>query len=192
MATPTPPTKYGTLQITSTPVLGPVYVDSHLWGKAPQTKQVAAGLHTISWGPYSIDYVRPADQTVEVKEGQTTSVTGIYPPTRRPTAPPMAPTGAPTIARPAATITVSVDRSSYSPGQVLKVSGTISPFTPGRDIAIIVNGPSGDMRAIDQITPNPDGTYSKNVMTFAPGNPSGTWNVKATYQAATATTKFSI
>jgi hypothetical protein len=29
------------------------------------------------------------------------------------------------------------------------------------------------------------------VMTFAPGNPSGIWNIKATYQAATAITKFS-
>jgi hypothetical protein len=185
MDMPTPaPTKYGTLQITSTPVLGTVYVDSHLWGIAPQTKQVVVGLHTILWGFYSTDYVKPADQTVEVKEGQTTSVTGTYAPNQRAPAPAMAPAGA-------ATITVSADRASYSPGQVLKVSGTVSPITPGQDVAIMVNGPSGDMRAIDQITPNPDGTYSKNVMTFALGNPLGTWNVKATYQAATAITKFS-
>ena len=173
-------TKYGTLQITSTPVSGTVYVDSHLWGKAPQTKQVVVGSHIILWGFFSTDYVKPTDQTVEVKEGQTTNVIGTYTPNLRTRAP----------AR-AAAITVSTDRTSYSPGQVLKVSGTVSPITSAQAVAIIVNGPSGDMRAIDQITPNADGTYSKDVMTFALGNPSGTWNIKTTYQAATAITTFS-
>ena len=88
------------------------------------------------------------------------------------------------------TVTVSTDRTSYSPGQLLKVSGTVSPVTAGQAVAIVVNGPSGDMRAIDQVTPNADGTYSKNVITFMQEDPSGTWTVKATYQAATATTTF--
>jgi hypothetical protein len=91
----------------------------------------------------------------------------------------------------AATVTVSTDKMSYSPGQVLKVSGTVSPVTAGKDVAIIVNGPTGEQRAVAQATPSADGTYSKDVMTFAAGNPSGTWTVKVTYQeAATALTTF--
>jgi hypothetical protein len=90
----------------------------------------------------------------------------------------------------AATVTVSVDKTSYSAGQVLKVSGTASPVTTGYDVAIIVGGPTGEQRAVDQVTPNPDGTYSKNVVTFAAGNPSGTWTVTATYQGASAVTTF--
>jgi len=89
-----------------------------------------------------------------------------------------------------ASVTVSTDRTSYSLGQSLTVSGKVSPVTAGLDVAIIVNGPSGDMRAIDQVTPNADGTYSKNVMTFMQEDPSGTWAVKATYQAATAVATF--
>jgi hypothetical protein len=90
----------------------------------------------------------------------------------------------------AASVTVSTDKMSYSPGQVLTVSGTVSPVTAGQDVAIIVSGPTGEMRAVDQVTPSADGTYSKDVMTFAPGNPSGTWTVKATYQAASSIATF--
>lgn len=90
----------------------------------------------------------------------------------------------------AAVITISTDRSSYLPGQTLTISGTVSPVTAGQDVAIIIYDPTGNLRAVDQVTPNPDGTYSKDVMTFAPGNPSGTWSAKVTYQAASATASF--
>jgi len=90
----------------------------------------------------------------------------------------------------AATVTVSVDKTSYSAGQILKVSGTVSPVTAGYDVAISVKGPTGEQRAVDQITPASDGTYSKNVLTFAAGNPSGTWTVTATYQGGSAVTTF--
>jgi len=90
----------------------------------------------------------------------------------------------------AATVTVSTDKTSYSPGQILKVSGTVSPVTAGFAIAVIVGGPTGQQIALDQITPNADGSYSDNVLTFAPGNPSGTWTVTANYQGGSAVTTF--
>jgi len=90
----------------------------------------------------------------------------------------------------AATVTVLVDKTSYSAGQVLKVSGTVSPVTTGFDVAIVVGGPTGEQRAVDQVTPGADGTYSKNVLTFAAGNPSGTWTVTVTYQGGSAVATF--
>jgi len=90
----------------------------------------------------------------------------------------------------AATATVTTDKTSYSPNNVLRVSGTVSPVTTGYDVAISVKGPTGEQRAVEQATPNADGTYSKDVMTFAPGNPSGTWTVTATYQGASAVATF--
>lgn len=90
----------------------------------------------------------------------------------------------------AQTVTVTVDRTSYSPGQVLKVSGTVSPVTAGRDVAIAVTGPTGEMKAVDQATPSAGGTYSKDVLTFKAGDPSGTWTVTATYQGASSAITF--
>lgn len=46
----------------------------------------------------------------------------------------------------AATITASTDKSSYYSGQVLTVSGTVSPVTSGQDVAITVSGPASELR----------------------------------------------
>jgi len=90
----------------------------------------------------------------------------------------------------AATVTVLVDKPAYLPGQTLTVSGTVSPVTSGQDVAIQVYSPTGELKAVDQATPGSDGTYSKQVMTFAATSPSGTWSVKATYQGASASAVF--
>ena len=90
----------------------------------------------------------------------------------------------------AATVTVLVDKTSYSAGQSLIVSGTVSPVTTGLDVAIMVKGPTGEQRAVDQVTPKADGTYSKNVLTFDAGNPSGTWTVTATYGGGSSVATF--
>jgi len=89
-----------------------------------------------------------------------------------------------------AAITVSTDKTSYAPGQTLTVSGTVSPVASGQDVAILVYGPTGELRAVAQATPSASGTYSKGVMTFAPDNPTGTWSVKATYQTGSSATSF--
>jgi hypothetical protein len=89
-----------------------------------------------------------------------------------------------------ASITVSTDKSSYVPNQTLTISGTVSPVVAGQDVAIIVYGPTGELKAVDQATPSASGTYSKVVMTFVSDSPSGTWSVKATYQASSSITTF--
>jgi hypothetical protein len=88
-------------------------------------------------------------------------------------------------------LTVTTDKSFYGPGNTLNVQGTVSEVTAGQAVAIIVYGPLGDREAIDQTTPEANGTYSKAVMAFAADAPAGVWNTTATYQGVTATTSFS-
>jgi hypothetical protein len=69
-----------TLSIDTKPVKGEVFVDGQSWGKAPQSRQVALGPHTVSYGDVS-NYVKPPDEAVTlVVKGQTLNVTGTYAP----------------------------------------------------------------------------------------------------------------
>jgi len=90
----------------------------------------------------------------------------------------------------AATITVATDKASYTPGATLGVSGKISPVDAGQEVAILVNGPTGDLKSVAQIKPSADGSYSQTVLTFAPTDATGTWTVKATYEGVSAQTSF--
>jgi hypothetical protein len=72
-----PPPQQGTLQITTTPVIGEVFFDSISQGLAPIIKDVDIGSYTISFGDVP-DYVTPSPQTVTVYESQTTFVEGVY------------------------------------------------------------------------------------------------------------------
>jgi len=87
---PPPPPEQGTLQITTTPVIGEVFIDGISEGPAPVTKDVDAGSYTISFGAVS-GYYTPTPQTVDVSENQTTSVEGVYEPIPPP--PPYIPWG---------------------------------------------------------------------------------------------------
>lgn len=73
-----PPTT-GTLSVDTTPVKGDILVDGASWGVAPQSKVIPVGSHTLSFGEVA-GYTRPADQTIQVTEGQTTEATGTYTP----------------------------------------------------------------------------------------------------------------
>jgi len=74
---PLPPPAQGTLQITTTPVTGEVFIDGISQGFAPISKDVDIGSYTISFGDVS-GYTTPVPQTVTVYESQTTFVEGIY------------------------------------------------------------------------------------------------------------------
>ncbi len=71
-----PPT-LATLTADTTPIKASVYVDGALWGTAPQTRSVAAGTYTISFGDL-LDYLTPPLQTVTLSAGETMTVTGFY------------------------------------------------------------------------------------------------------------------
>ena len=73
------PPAQGTLQITTTPVAGEIFIDGISEGPAPVTKEVDVGAYTISFGDVS-GYITPESQTVDVYENQITSVEGAYHP----------------------------------------------------------------------------------------------------------------
>jgi hypothetical protein len=67
----------GTLSVTTTPVSGGITVDGAFKANGSWSGSVAAGSHTISFGAVS-GYNTPANRTVTVNNGQTTTVTGTY------------------------------------------------------------------------------------------------------------------
>ena len=90
----------------------------------------------------------------------------------------------------ATSITVSTDKPSYFRDQTLIVSGTVSPLASGQDVAIVVNGPSSELKSVAQVTPSANGTYSTDLIVFRLGDPTGTWTVKASCQGVQALTTF--
>ncbi len=87
-------------------------------------------------------------------------------------------------------VTVTTDSPYYLPGNTLEVQGIVSPVTAGQDIAILLHEPSGDREAVDQVTPNADGTYSAIIFVFDADDHLGLWTVKVSYQGALATSSF--
>ncbi|MEM4312226.1 MAG: hypothetical protein QXX95_07550 [Nitrososphaerales archaeon] len=91
----------------------------------------------------------------------------------------------------AQTITVTTDKDFYAAGESLIVSGTVSPVVAGQQISIQVLDPANNVKAVDQITPSVDGSYSKSVYTFSTKDPTGDWKVSASYMGKSAEKSFS-
>ena len=86
-----------------------------------------------------------------------------------------------------ASVTVDAGQDTYSSGQQLDASGTVSPVTTGQAVTIQVTGPAGFPGAFAVSTPNSDGTWSASaITTFITSYPAGTYTVKATYSGVTA------
>ena len=68
---------HGTLNISTTPVNGGIYVDGAYKGIGSWTGSVELGSYTVSFGPVT-GYPTPDPQTVTVTAGQTVNVTGTY------------------------------------------------------------------------------------------------------------------
>ncbi|GBC74831.1 Bacillopeptidase F [archaeon HR06] len=91
----------------------------------------------------------------------------------------------------AQSVTVTTDKDFYSAGDSLIVSGTVSPVVAGQLVSIQVFDPNNNPKTVDQITPNPDGSYSKNILTFSDRDPVGDWRVVANYMGQSAQKTFS-
>lgn len=74
---PPPPVETGTLSIETIPFNGEVFVDGESWGQAPQSRDVAVGEYTVSFGGIP-GFTTPDDQQVTVAEDETTEVVGEY------------------------------------------------------------------------------------------------------------------
>ena len=74
---PPPPLGQGTLQITTIPITGEVFINTISEGFSPVIKDVDIGSYTISFGTVS-GYTTPDSQTVSVYEDLITYVEGDY------------------------------------------------------------------------------------------------------------------
>lgn len=68
-----------------------------------------------------------------------------------------------------ATVAFSTDKSSYSSGESIKLTGTITPVNDGKFVIVqIINPSDSDLVAADQFLPNNYGTFSKTYLADGP------------------------
>lgn len=71
-------TNHGTLNIKTYPVTGSVFVDGKLFGEAPVTISLKAGEHDVSFSEYSKQYNIPSNRKIEIENGKSSEIIGIY------------------------------------------------------------------------------------------------------------------
>jgi len=78
---------------------------------------------------------------------------------------------------------ISTDKSSYIYGEIMHVSGIVSPVQEGQFIILqIINPGNSDIVTADQFLPAPDGAFSKSYPTEGPKwTQDGTYTVKIFY-----------
>lgn len=69
----------GTIEVSTTPVSGEVFINGESKGKAPLSCPLKAGTYTISFGEVT-GYKKPADRTTTIVDGGLAIVVGIYTP----------------------------------------------------------------------------------------------------------------
>lgn len=67
----------GTLSITTSPVLGEVFVDDVSWGTAPQSRVIDVGAYIVSFGDMT-GYLTPPNQWAPVTVDPSSTITGYY------------------------------------------------------------------------------------------------------------------
>jgi predicted secreted protein with PEFG-CTERM motif len=91
-------------------------------------------------------------------------------------------------------ITVKTDKTSYSSGSTVKISGVIADeiLVPGQQIALQVFNPERAPYRIDPIEPEDDGSYSYSMTIGGPLGVTGQWDVKVTYNGQVGETSFDL
>ncbi len=86
----------------------------------------------------------------------------------------------------------STDSSSYHNGDVIVLSGSISPIEEGQLISVQILNPSkSDFAQIDNFSPNSDGTFSRNYKAEGPKwNTDGIYTLKLFYNQESFQTTF--
>ena len=73
-------------------------------------------------------------------------------------------------------ITVTTDKSSYSEGEIISISGEIKYLALGNQLSLIIQSPNGNIAEIAQITAGSDKQFSTEI------NPNGPyWKKSGTY-----------
>ena len=88
-------------------------------------------------------------------------------------------------------IVVTTDKSSYSDGETVTISGEIKNMVPGDQLSILIQSPNGNLVALDQLTVGTDNQFSKEIKVGGKlMKTEGTYSVKVQYRAQSATTSF--
>ena len=113
--------QFGTLEVTTVPVAGAIYVDGEYKGDGNYSEVLGVDVFTVSFGDL-LGYVTPADEEVTLVKDETTAVTGTYVPETVP---------------PELTVTAPVEGQAFTQ-RIIDVNGTASDDS-GID-RVMVNG----------------------------------------------------
>ena len=78
-------------------------------------------------------------------------------------------------------ITVTTDKQSYVDGEVIMVTGEVRDLFTATPVAIIVTAPNGNVVTVDQITVNPDKTFSVELTAGGLIHAEGTYTIMVQY-----------
>ena len=88
-------------------------------------------------------------------------------------------------------IIVNTDKSSYSDGDIILISGEIKNMIPGDQLSIIIQSPNGNLVALDQLTVGTDNQFSTEIKVGGKlMKTEGTYTIKIQYRDHSATTSF--
>jgi predicted secreted protein with PEFG-CTERM motif len=88
-------------------------------------------------------------------------------------------------------IDVSTDKSIYSDGDIITISGEIKNMVPGDQLSIIIQSPNGNLVALDQLTVSSDNQFNTEIKLGGKlMKTEGTYTIKVQYREQSATTSF--
>jgi len=89
------------------------------------------------------------------------------------------------------TIDVSTDKSNYSDGDLMKISGEIKNMVSGDQLSILIQSPNGNLVALDQLTVDSDNTFSTEIKLGGKlMKTEGTYIIKVQYREQSTSTSF--
>ena len=91
----------------------------------------------------------------------------------------------------APTFSVFTDRTSYSDGDTIRISGDVGTLNENVSVTILIIDPVGDIVSVSQITPNFAGDFSHSIISGGAMVESGTYEVRAQYGTQKTSTTFS-
>ena len=88
-------------------------------------------------------------------------------------------------------IVVTTDKSSYSDGDIILLSGEIKNLIPGDQLSILIQSPNGNLVALDQLTVGKDNQFSTEIKVGGKlMKTEGSYTIKVQYREQSATTSF--
>ena len=88
-------------------------------------------------------------------------------------------------------IDVFTDKSTYSDGDIMIISGEIKNMVPGDQLSILIQSPNGNLVALDQLTVSSDNKFSTEIKLGGKlMKTEGTYTIKVQYREQSATTSF--